>query len=563
MPRNIICTSISLLLALTVIVSAWVESAAFMEESTMPKWIYFSFGTSLLLLVSSILFLFDKGRIKIGKFDATLLVIFCIMFGYIFIRSKMYQDIYVFIIFILFYFAIKLLYYKIPVLNFFAILFIICASISFFIGIGQLMNDEKLTGPYGSIVGFVITLVLGCLSVIHILKSSRNMSKISCFGLLIVEMAFLAMILFSNSRVGILSLGLGSLYFIRKHKYCYLIPIVLFVISLSLLNFDKSESTKGRLFILKTTVELLDSPEKILFGYGEDGFISNYMSQQSENLVKQSEEIKQRAANIIHPLNEFLLLIVKYGVLIIITIIIICVIVLNNKGITPYAKSIIISLLVLSMFSYPFRYPISWIALAVALASCPDEKTPMNYSISATSMVFMAVVGSIIGLSFTFKTNYDLRLWKKAHVNAMLGRNDLSLNQYQELDSRFNSPEFRYNYSSYLCNLGKYREALAQLQKCYLIDYETILLSARIYGEVGDDNKAISYYSKAYSMCPNRFVPLFEIYKIHKKRSNRSAQSHYANIILKKRVKIPSDQIDYILQTIKTDKEKLRYEKEI
>lgn len=47
MPRNIICTSISLLLALTVIVSAWVESAAFMEESTMPKWIYFSFGSPI------------------------------------------------------------------------------------------------------------------------------------------------------------------------------------------------------------------------------------------------------------------------------------------------------------------------------------------------------------------------------------------------------------------------------------------------------------------------------------------------------------------------------------
>lgn len=548
-------------------------SYSYIDANTFPKWIVFAYGTCLMLIFSSIISIIsikEKRHLKstnLNYYSATLIGL--LIFTYLYIHSQTQEDFKVFLCFCLF--SLTCFYFKnyIPTLNLVAFSLIICGFVSSVFAIIQILKKEEITGCYDNVVGFTLTIVLASLSIIHILKSKYGKNPVSRTIFKVLLIIFLILLLASKSRTGLLSLCVGSCILINKgfpfiHKRINVIIscVVVLIVSISVFNITKKDSTHGRWFILNTSLSLLDSPTKIVFGYGEDGFKENYMMRQAQRLMEESVETQQRASNIIHPLNEFLLLTIKYGIISFIISIFALLYFFKSKYYNLYSKALVISIIVFSLFSYPFKYPITWIIIAMAATSYDKHKITIaknnrlfqileRIKIYGSSLILLFSCFALLYLALDLDTN--MRKWRLAYENTILGNKVLSLKMYKEISQKVQSPEFTYNYASYLYNIGEYADADALLKKVTLRDYETTILLGRIKDAICSDSEAIEQFKLAHDMCPNRFIPLFEIYKIHKRNNNKPMQKRYATLLLSKSIKIPSTQIDEILKTIKND----------
>ena len=54
-------------------------------------------------------------------------------------------------------------------------------------------------------------------------------------------------------------------------------------------------------------------------------------------------------------------------------------------------------------------------------------------------------------------------------------------------------------------------------------------------------------------MCPNRFVPLYKQFKIYKEQGDTARMISIGNEILGKKIKIPSRQIDVIIDNVRNE----------
>ncbi|GAA6243686.1 hypothetical protein F030043B2_27280 [Bacteroides fragilis] len=111
-------------------------------------------------------------------------------------------------------------------------------------------------------------------------------------------------------------------------------------------------------------------------------------------------------------------------------------------------------------------------------------------------------------------------------------------------------PYFLYNYSMVLFQSGNYQKSAIVLLRCnqYLNDYDTELLHADISWALKQFNKAESYYIRASQMCPNRFQPLYQLMYLYKETNKMEQVRLMAEMIIRKKVKIPSAHIDKIKQ---------------
>ena len=57
--------------------------------------------------------------------------------------------------------------------------------------------------------------------------------------------------------------------------------------------------------------------------------------------------------------------------------------------------------------------------------------------------------------------------------------------------------------------------------------------------------KAVQIYQYASNMIPCRFLPSYQIFEIYKKAGQKDMAEKYANEIINKKVKIPSNTVSY------------------
>lgn len=103
---------------------------------------------------------------------------------------------------------------------------------------------------------------------------------------------------------------------------------------------------------------MLEFPS-ILWGYGFGFFKSQYMVYQAEYFQKYDDcDYGLYADNIFHPMNEYVLFLIEQGVILSILLLYILFIYMNKvRKDTPQFLSIVV-ILIVSCFSYPFRYPL-------------------------------------------------------------------------------------------------------------------------------------------------------------------------------------------------------------
>ena len=417
-------------------------------------------------------------------------------------------------------------------------------------------NIHPIIGTFEnpSILAMSVTLYMPALLYFY-----TDKSKVVKAVIIILYLLSFTAIAMSQSRAGIICMAICGIYILWKTfrfnaKYLFVATLAISItVALSLL-FVKSESTTGRQFILERSLEMIK--EKPL-GWGCKGFSQNYMDFQAEYFRNNNdEEAAMLADNMRHPLNEYIYIAINYGIPTIAAILLLTVILVyrKQKENSNESHTFLLTATMLAiwmMFSYPLSQPFTWniMYIAMLLFVC-NSNLRANRSIKGIIIIFASV------FIFFVCRNYNYRhQWEKAVETYHTGKNKtVPLAIFDKLKNRYgNNAEFLYSYATLLYNEKQYEQAISVAEKCDSVsasyDLETVLANSYMFG--GELGKAEKHYIQACNMCPNRFIPLYKIFKIYKQLGDTEQMLKVGKEILNKKIKVPSKKIDIILNNVK------------
>ncbi|NPD54747.1 tetratricopeptide repeat protein [Prevotella sp. PTAC] len=408
-------------------------------------------------------------------------------------------------------------------------------------------TNVLMAGTYDNSAGLAFTLSVTAVFLFQDCKRNKN-SFYFILKMMIVTMLIIT-IFISGSRTGVIAVCVsGVVILCSRHRY--IISVVCFFIVLTLMLF-KPASTSGRALIYTVSVSMLDSGKNILFGRGSGGFRRSYMTYQARHLRCETENKKMLADNVKHPLNEILFFMVNYGLIRFCFLAVLLYMCFRSIYSGTFVIGLSAVIIIFTIFSYPFSYPLTWIVTAYALANITDN-IPIKNMESLKPMSLVMFIAGIGIISYSFLYAKWQKEWENAYEDVWIAQYPSALQEYERLSkSVFVNPEFHYNYAAGLLQAGRSRQALVELDKCDIIDYDSMLLRGEIYAEEKNYDKALACFRQAAAMCPNRFVPLFAIYQIYEKTNDVKAKENIANKILTKQIKIPSVRINDIINYIK------------
>ncbi|MBR4593484.1 MAG: O-antigen ligase family protein [Bacteroidaceae bacterium] len=376
----------------------------------------------------------------------------------------------------------------------------------------------------------------------------------------------LTILAIARSRVGILASGIVLLlYVLHTLENVKTRKIIAFLLSLILLaavvymSFSKRGSNSGRALILGVCWDMFkDAP---LFGHGLHGFRSQYMLYQADYLEHcGSSVLPMLADNTTHPLNEYALLAVNFGVIGIAMLLFGIIITIMHYFKNPSNDSFfgimtIAGIGVLSMFSYPFRYPLTLLGLLCALLLVYKD---VLLNLSRTTMIIIrsitAIISSLCLCLLIIWAHYQVQ-WKEISVVSDNGNETKAvLEGYDILYPKLkNDPYFLYNYAYVLSENGDCKKAgdMAIDSFGLMANYDTALLIADNAKECGDVDMAEEFYWVASKMCPVRFMPLYGLFCLYKELDRTDDLLEIGQTILSKPVKINSNEIRTIRSNVK------------
>lgn len=438
-------------------------------------------------------------------------------------------------------------------------LLLVCAfqsSLYFAQTAGILQTCDGETVCFSNAAGLSSCLCFSIPALCYMVKSSgRPISTVS-FCVLICCMLVVVCL---RSRTGMVCLALLGFTLVCRKKlliYGYVVSLLLLLpLCFWLL---KPASTLGRRFVIQRTFDMiLQHP---LTGWGPHGFLANYMHVQADFFVRHPYcEYVQLADDMCHPLNEYLLIAVDYGLAGLLLIIIFAWYVakhyINHKSVSGFVgMTTLVFIAVFSMFSYPLSYPFTWVVLIFSLCLIfrDNRNCIVNGVLAKLTVLILLFMGSLVVCVY----QYGLK-WERVKEKVNEGYRSGVRKQYEDLYPilQYNS-RFLYNYTYALYMLRGYEESLKIAIECQRIhsDYNLSLLIGDIYLALGKDEMAIRQYLLAHHMCPCRFAPLCAIYDVYKQQCNYKKCKMMSKIILEKPIKIRSPEtleyIDYIKRDI-------------
>lgn len=534
-----------------VFASVFISSNKFVDVSVLPKWyVFFIIGSMGAMFVA----VFIKNfRFRINILD----VLFSVFIIYILLRSLTFPvnlRFWAITSCTLIYFVCKVVDTKHK--DFIELVFVCTSITQSLYGLLQYIEIEihntgyYILGSYDNPAGYAACIVI---SLPFCLSSSIIPNSLKYVAIFILMLG----VIVSGSRASIVAFMIIMFIFCCSHYKLYLrkrkmfcISIVLMTVIFLCLLYLKIDSATGRILIWQNSIQM--ALENFLLGYGSGKFKVEYMNYQADFFKNNRDTcFDQLADNVSHPFNEFLLLIIEYGLISFILLSVMLYIVFKNNRITNPCLLSLFAIMIISLFSYPFRY--SYIVLLavwnfVYLARCEkiDFICIINMNIVIRILVFLV---SILVLYFTVKNIYFESAWKKLTKQVSLGKAKKIIGDYDCLYHDWNgNPLFLYNYAAILYKIGRYNESLKVLLFCekYYNDYEVQMLIAGNYYLIKRMNLAEEKYIKASNMCPNRFLPLYKLVSVYDKMNREKDASNMIDRILNKKVKIPSITIDSI-----------------
>lgn len=394
-----------------------------------------------------------------------------------------------------------------------------------------------------------------------------NNRKSNIFLILFVFILNLILLFVIQSRVGIIGITSSFIVFIVKNYNTQINNKIIIGIFLCILLFliylfiHKNASTIGRLIIWKSSFSMIkDAP---LFGHGSRGFSKLYMLYQA-NFLKSinSEDLLMLADNVNHPLSEYILILVNYGILGLSALLTLFFFLIRyflkvddiygNVGLM-----VLVGIATLSLFSYPFRYPLTLLSLIFVLYISFNKST-IKWNIKTRRIIWSCVV---ISNSFCFL--YFIS-WGKAQIkwNSLIKITDVNnvtnqnIKEYRMISEVLeNDPFFLYNqaFIFYKAMLLEESEIIALKSRKLYLSYDTELLLGNIYMEKNFYCKANFHYTLASEMCPTRIVPLYGKFELYKQMNNIHMMKNIGNRILQNPVKINNPTVRDIRLRVKKE----------
>jgi len=299
----------------------------------------------------------------------------------------------------------------------------------------------------------------------------------------ILPLFTLIVILLAKSRTGLLAMVVMIvLYVLRDNriprKVGWLSAIILLIVTFAYVAYHKTDSSRGRWFIAQRSWDLIE--ERPFLGHGHGGFLREYMGHQGRYFTQHPDDIAAPLADEIrHPLNEFLLMGVDYGVLgmvLLATLFIVPLILLPEHSVSRWTLP---PLIVFSCFSYPFVNPLPWFVIIYAWSELSNAK----FRKSVVVVGFMFFFGSV-----SEKFLQDTGLLR--------------------------SPYRLYNQAYRHYRKGHLTQAHLEAMECRKMcsGYNLELLTGDIERHLGQASSAICHYETALTMCPSHFAPLQGLY---------------------------------------------------
>ena len=403
-----------------------------------------------------------------------------------------------------------------------------------------------MIGSFNNAAGFssFVSLAYPCLF-IHFKGNRANVSFVFLFLLFVIG------IILSESRTGILCMVLVGILN-TKIKKKYLLPIVCLMICLFLLKFD---STSGRWFVYNRTWDMI--LEKPIMGWGTGGFKAHYMDIQADYFAQhENSNYALLAGSIHHPLNEFMLLAVNYGLgLSALSILSFFLTLLyykhNRDSKTSLGIQWLICIIVFALFSYPLFYPHVWFFLFMALGFI------FHHLIEGVKIPLLVVIFiPVVCILFTIKKYQVYCDWEQAHGDVQNGDVTKAAAEYGRLYSRLHDDSrYLYCYAFALYETARYKEALILAKECKIknADYDVSLLLGDIYFALDDKKNAVSCYRHAHNMCPSRFAPLCAIYSVYKHFGEYNKCRQLRSEILTKPIKVHSTETLDLIKDVEKD----------
>ena len=439
-------------------------------------------------------------------------------------------------------------------------LFMSLYGIAQYIGLISSRHLFMVVGSFDNPAGYASMLSMSIPFVCYYIYSDKCDKKTPLWFIYFVIVLAITL---SASRTGILiSIIISVTYIIKRYKInfsnvtLWLKFIMMLLVIAIILGFYifKKDSTKGRVIIWRCTWEMIK--EKPWFGHGYKSFEAKYMLYQADYFEqnKKSDYILL-SDNVKHPFNEFILLIVEFGffAFFLFLLFVIQLILLYRKRQTDESFSLMLSLLaiaIFSFFSYPFQYPHTWLIFFMCVQLILFDNREKQCKIYWPSK-FIVVFSSILLFSITVKEMYFENKWYLIEHKRKFGNIQEVIATYETLYPHLKkNAYFLYNYAAKLNYFGYYERSCFLVDKCrnYFNDYDVQMLIADNLFHLEEWNKAKNHYSKAFYMCPNRFVPLNQLHKIAILENDSNMARKIACLIIDKPTKVPSATVYKIKQ---------------
>lgn len=311
----------------------------------------------------------------------------------------------------------------------FSALFLLVAVAGLYEAVYGLVATSSLLGVSGHFAnpaGFAAFLAVSLPFVLYFSRLPKRLCIV--FSLVITGIIFSAIVL-SCSRTGLLAALIVVIFFLwprfvslwgqwsrRSHVVILCTVGVLCVAGGMSLYRVKKDSADGRLLIWRNTVAMI--ADRPLFGYGSNGFGAKYMLYQARYFESNPECLEADLAdNVNHPFNEYLFLIVRYGIVGFLGIVMpfsafIFYLSRDRSRVHRTVRAFFVAIGVLACFSYPFYYPVVLILMLVATLLAIVEyyiRCERSYRFAVVSALWLA--GCLVLLPYLMS---DSRLYNVA-----------------------------------------------------------------------------------------------------------------------------------------------------
>ncbi|MDR1225096.1 MAG: O-antigen ligase family protein [Tannerella sp.] len=377
----------------------------------------------------------------------------------------------------------------------------------------------RLTGGFDNPAGFTAALVCVLPCTFYFFRNTPRTVK---YIAVLIAVLLFSVIVLSRARAAIIAgfavilcyLLCDNYSGIKWKNWMKILLACIIAASMTGLYFLKKDSADGRIPIWQSTWDMIR--DKPLTGHGYGTFNAKYMLYQAEYFETHPDsKYADLSDNVLHPFNEYLLVWAEYGILGAGCIALLCFLLICHYFRAPsYLKFIallsMLSLAILSCFSYPFKYPFTWVIAFLNIALiCPPGKVSSRRIINATrtGLVLSATALLLVGVPLM---KAEMR-WNTVAKQSLAGRTREVLPEYDKLYKYLGrNGLFLYNHAAELHEVKEYAKSLSVFEQCvrYYNDMDVQMLLAYNYKESGRYDEAEKHLKLAAGMCPGRFMPL-------------------------------------------------------